>query len=322
LLGSKPRYDNATPRWSIWLLRFQMAVVYEYAGIAKLHDDWLRGVPMNIWLHRRIEQDFVSYETLGQVMAWGGAAFDLFVVPLLLLKKTRYVGFYWALAFHFTNSSVFGIASFPWMSLALTLLFFEPDWPRTQFRSIAKRPQRKRRRLRRMTTPGVALLSSYVLVQLVLPIRPALYPGDSRWTEEGHQFSWHMMLRAKDGSANFVTELPDGTRETVDPARWLSARQLEQMPTKPDLVHQLARFIADEYEREGKPRPKVFVDARAALNGREPQPLVDPTVDLAARPRNLAKADWIVPLIAERTPRDGSRAPNRKSEESFEGESD
>ena len=294
--GTKPDWDNRAPRWSLWLLRFQMGVVYAYAGIAKLHDDWLSGHAMAIWLPHRIQQDIVSYETLGKLMSWGGAAFDLGIVPLLLWKRTRIIGFYSALAFHFTNANVFGIASFPWMSLALTLLFFDPDWPREQFKSMATRPAKKRRKLRRMTAPGVALLTSYVVVQLLLPVRPALYPGDSNWTEEGHQFSWHMMLRTKEGSATFLAHLPDGSRETVDSRRWLTERQADRMATKPDLLHQFARFIADEYERQGKGRPKVFVDARVSLNGRPPQPIIHRAVDLAAQPRSLARASWIVPL--------------------------
>ena len=39
-------------------------------------------------------------------------------------------------------------------------------------------------------------------------------------------------------------------------------------------------------------RARTFV----SLNGRRPQPLVDPDVDLAAQPRDLSHASWIVPL--------------------------
>jgi hypothetical protein len=34
------------PGWTVWLLRFQLAVVFFYGGIAKLNMDWLRGQPM------------------------------------------------------------------------------------------------------------------------------------------------------------------------------------------------------------------------------------------------------------------------------------
>jgi hypothetical protein len=124
-----------------------------------------------------------------------------------------------------------------------------------------------------------------------------LYPGNSKWTEEGHQFSWHMMLRTKDGQAKLVLHWPDGSQEEVDPRRWLTERQVQRMQTKADLIHQFARFVADEYERQGKPRPAVHVVNQISLNGRPPQALVDPDVDLAAQPRNLRSASFIVPLV-------------------------
>jgi hypothetical protein len=35
----------------VWLLRFQVGVVYAFAGLAKLHGDWLlRGLPLGLWL--------------------------------------------------------------------------------------------------------------------------------------------------------------------------------------------------------------------------------------------------------------------------------
>ena len=47
-LGTKPRAQGRAPAWSLWLLRFQMGVVYSYAGLAKLNPDWLQGCPLNL----------------------------------------------------------------------------------------------------------------------------------------------------------------------------------------------------------------------------------------------------------------------------------
>ena len=35
-------------------------------------------------------------------------------------------------------------------------------------------------------------------------MRHWLYPGQVNWTEEGHNFSWHMKLRIKTGQTVFV----------------------------------------------------------------------------------------------------------------------
>ena len=51
LLGPK-RADQRIPAWSVWILRFQLLVLYGFAGIAKLNGDWLRGEPLRGWLCR------------------------------------------------------------------------------------------------------------------------------------------------------------------------------------------------------------------------------------------------------------------------------
>lgn len=294
-LGTRPRAAGRTTTWSIWLLRFQMGVVYTYAGLAKLNPDWLQGCPLNIWLPDRLGRDHVLwFEALPLLMSWGGAAFDLLITPLLLHERTRKFAFVWATSFHVTNAMIFGIASFPWMSLSLTLLFFEPDWPRRQWPSLQGVPKRPRNP-RKLGKLGLASLLGYGLFQLLLPMRPWFYPGNASWTEEGHEFSWHMMLRAKSGQLSITKVDGRGQRLRVDPLQYVTKRQLSRIEGKPDLIHQLALFIADEHERQHGERPRVFANAEIAWNGRPAAPLIDPTVDLAAEPRSLAPARWVMP---------------------------
>jgi hypothetical protein len=42
----RQKKGSFVPGWTVWLLRFQLAVVFFYGGIAKLNMDWLRGQPM------------------------------------------------------------------------------------------------------------------------------------------------------------------------------------------------------------------------------------------------------------------------------------
>jgi hypothetical protein len=52
---------------------------------------------------------------------------------------------------------------------------------------------------------------------------------------------------------------------------------------------------------------EVRAQAMTSLNGRERQLLVDPTADLAAQPRRLTPAPWILPLYQPlRTARSGA----------------
>jgi vitamin K-dependent gamma-carboxylase len=47
---------STLPAWCTWLLRFQVAVVYVFAGLAKLTSDWLvEAQPLHIWLSARTD---------------------------------------------------------------------------------------------------------------------------------------------------------------------------------------------------------------------------------------------------------------------------
>ena len=66
----------------------------------------------------------------------------------------------------------------------------------------------------------------------------------------------------------------------VNPKRYLSWRQLGEMSCQPIMVVQMARHIAQEFARERKLDVAVYADVEASLNGRAPQVLIDPEVDL------------------------------------------
>ena len=143
----------------------------------------------------------------------------------------------------------------------------------------------------------VTFILLYATMQLALPLRHGLYPGDVNWTEEGDLFSWRMKLRDKQGwSRFFVTHPPSRRTWMADPALHLNPVQATRMSGQPDLVLQYAHFLAGEAKRRGYDRVEVRARVVTSLNARKPQLLVDPRVDLAAQPRTLAPVSWIQPL--------------------------
>ena len=88
------------------------------------------------------------------------------------------------------------------------------------------------------------------------------------------------------------------TAETweISPAMHLSPRQFRKMQTRPYMVVQYAHYLAHTFTVDGQPPPLVWVDLQVALNGRSPQPLIDPTVNLAEITPSLQPAPWILPL--------------------------
>jgi len=296
---STSRKSRSIPLWALWLLRFQVSCVYIFAAIAKLNDGWVSGAAWGIMLQSRRGVPLVdllsAWDVERFVLGWGGLLFDLLVVPGLLWSRTRGIAFSLAVLFHFLNSQLFHIGIFPWMMLAATTLFFHPAWPRELLTFVSGRPGRTLRSPHSNTPMRISAftaLAVYVVLQTAIPLRHYLYPGDVAWTEEGHRFSWRMMLRAKRGAATFRIVSSSDT-VIVKPLEYLRPWQLEVMTTRPDMILQFAHFLVRDAEKQGKGHPRVYVDVQVALNGGRPHALIDPRVDLGSQPRNLWAASWI-----------------------------
>ena len=144
----------------------------------------------------------------------------------------------------------------------------------------------------------MGFVSLYLAMQVLVPLRHWLYPGNVSWTEEGHRFSWHMKLRDKEAHLTMrVTEPRTGTTWPVDFSRDLTPKQIDEMSTRPDMIWQYARFLRSKLEAEGVAHPIVTADAQVSLNGRPYAPMIDPNVNLATTHYSLfSHATWITPL--------------------------
>lgn len=297
---------TTTPVWTLWTLRLQLGVAYFYAGIAKINGDWLRGVPLDRWLeHGDLGRlGLLQSHWVAVFFSWAGLALDLLIVPALLWRRTRLAAFGLITLFHLMNSQLFSIGIFPWFMIGATTVFLSPSWPRQVWTALRRRdlavpelPRQGTARLSLAQRWGFALLALYAVIQLLAPLRHLAYPGNVAWTEEGHRFSWRMKLRDKRGRSELtVVEQATGEVRRVDPKRYLTSRQAGKMSVRPDMVLQFAHHLAKHYEgRLGNP-VRVYGQVEASLNYRPLQLLIDPDVDLASQPRDLAPASWILPL--------------------------
>nr|WP_255651212.1 HTTM domain-containing protein [Cesiribacter sp. SM1] len=304
----KPRLEQSSvPAWTLWILLFQISVVYIFAGLAKLNPDWFRGTPLNIWLparsHYFIIGPLLAQPWLPYVMSWGGAAFDLLVVPLMLWRFTRRWTFFIALTFHFTNVCIFGIGTFPWYSMAMTALFFPPHsfrkLPLLRKKLPAYVPLNFNKLLQPAAKKAIAVfLALYMLVQIAVPLRQYTYAGNSSWTEAGHNFSWHMMLRSKRGGSIYyrVVDPASGEEWQVDPRNYITPHQYRSMTGKPDMILELAHHIRDKYARDGYEGVEVYAHCSVEFNGRPNLLLTDTTVNLSQESRRLGPYSWVLPF--------------------------
>jgi vitamin K-dependent gamma-carboxylase len=148
--------------------------------------------------------------------------------------------------------------------------------------------------------PALAwFLAIWVAVQLLLPLRHWLYPGNHNWTDEGHRFAWNLLVRQKRIVATFIVTDP-ATDETwtVSPSGFLNPFQVGRVTTYPDIALQFAHHVERYYrEQRGLGDLEVRVRTFGWLNTREPQELIRPNVDLTKVDRPyISPADWIAPL--------------------------
>ena len=313
------------PAWTLWLLRLQLGIAYFYAGIAKINGDWLRGEPLRAWLATSTDFPLIGgwfrEEWMVYGMAYGGLLLDLLIVPFLMWKRTYVYACLAGLLFHLMNAQLFSIGIFPWFMIAATLVLYYPyRWPNPAklwrqgvARASAGAGESNGFQFITLTAIGV-----YMAIQLAMPFRHFLYPGNVSWTEEGHNFSWHMKLRDKASGVRFSVKDPQsGEQWKEDPLDYLTRRQYGKMSTRPDMILQFAYFLAQDYKKRGHDRVEVYAEAKASLNGREYQWLVDPKANLAAQPRSLGASVWIVPLTTplKNANKTGNRAQEGQQEE-------
>ena len=310
--------SQVAPSWALWILRFQIGIVYFYGGIAKLNMDWLQGEPMRMWLASRINTPLIgslfTHEWFVYFFSYSGLFIDLLAVPLLLYKKTRVAMFGVLVLFHLVNALLFSIGIFPWFMIAATTIFFAPEWPKKILGFVGVICQRvdistpEALKLTKGQIVKIAVLAVFVVIQFLIPLRHHLYPGNVSWTEEGHNFSWHMKLRDKSADAYFtVIDMDTSEVWTIDNQEFLASWQEGDMEGRPDMILQFAHFLKKIWNERGYANVAVRANVRASLNGRFRQDLIDSSVDLAAEQRSLLPKTWIVPLKEKLHPFTGDK---------------
>ncbi len=307
LVGRVREPRDAVPRWQLLVFQWHIWIVYFYGGLAKLNPDWLAGFPMKIWLPQRAYYawvgPFLATDAAAYLMSYLGIAFDILVGFALFSRRWRW----WALlpiaVFNLSNHFLWTIGAFPWFMLAATGLFFDPDWPQRLWSRVtgqstvpAAAPSGH------STHPSAVLITSltlYFAVQLLLPFRHLLYPGDPAWHGQGSLFAWRMMLHDRFDAVRIRVAVPGkGTIGYIELSEYVLPRQFQKMGWQPKTFHRLALFLAEEMSRNaGIEDASIYVQALKSVNGRPYQPLIDPNVDLAHEPYPLLTMPrYILPL--------------------------
>lgn len=302
----KPLHE--VPAWCIRILQGQLFLVYFLAGIAKINSDWLlEAMPLKIWLPAKGDMPLIGpllyWPETAYVFSWAGMVFDVCIGFFFFWRPSRPWAYLAAAVFHLATSMLFQIGMFPYIMMVATLIFFSAEW---HLRWMCKVSgvlanfgfKSQTRALGTYRTPTALkwLIGVYITVQLILPFRYLLYPGNLFWTEEGYRFSWRVMLMEKNAMAYFtIQDSKTGKLAEVMNCDYLTRQQEKMMSTQPDMMLQYAHFLAEEYEKKGFVKPQVKVESFAVLNGKGSRRFVSDTVDLNTMKEGFASKKWICP---------------------------
>jgi len=310
---NKKLASETIPKWSLDSIRLFVCMVYFFAGLAKVNSDWLlHAQPLRIWLPAKNDLPIIgsifNYEWVAYAFSWMGCLYDLSIPFLLLNTRTRVIGYSGVVTFHLLTAILFPIGMFPYIMMATALIFFSPEfhqrilstmcgWIKAGDRLIhPSHPSEEFMPPRLASGFMPVLVGLFLLIQIAMPFRYALYPGELFWTEEGYRFSWRVMLMEKAGYAQFIVKDADGHQVVVDNREFLTPLQEKMMSTQPDMILQYAHILRDHYAAAGFRSPEVYVDSYVALNGRLGKPLVNSLTDLSKEEESFKHKPWILPF--------------------------
>lgn len=282
-----------------WIVIFQLFIVYTYASVAKLYGDWLDFRILKILMLSKADYyiigELLQQPWIHKIMGIFGILFDLLIVPALLWKPTRKIAFFFSVFFHLFNSIVFQIGIFPYLSLAFTVFFFEPETLQNIFFKKKTFYTEKQLSIPSNKKFIYGIVAVYFIIQLLLPIRHHFIKDNVLWTEEGHRMSWRMMLRSRRGAITFEVvnkTTQESTRIKLED--YLSKKQGNRIAAYPDFIWQFTQHLKKEYAKKGEDISVFALNSKVSINGKPYRAFIDPKVDLASETWNhFRHHEWI-----------------------------
>ena len=293
------------PRWHLWTARAQLGVMYFFAGVVKVSEEWLSGDVFLVNIEEASNFDalipFASSPPFLMFSAIGGMLFDLLIAPLLWWRRTRLLGVVALIAFHGINTLTLDLGLLPLILLAITLATFtsperaasilekhEPAPPADAAPSTPRHPN--------LT---LALLSLGLTFHLVFPMRYLAYPGDPHWHGHGRDGAWWLRSFSLKSSAKFYASGvgPDGapiTRQKIDVLSYIHSHQ-SFFVHHPYTLVAFTHVVADDLRDQGWSEVSIHADITTRLNLRETTRFVPGDVDLSRVPLARDMTDLLLP---------------------------
>ncbi len=127
LINRRARRDQVD-YWELYLLRFQICVVFFFGALAKMNADWLvyaAPLYLNLVKHLSLLGYPFQEKWIAVVLSWGGMISDLGLGLLLVINRWQKLTFFWLCLFNGLNIFLFGtgIKTFPYLMVSSYILF-------------------------------------------------------------------------------------------------------------------------------------------------------------------------------------------------------
>lgn len=272
--------------FELLVLRVMMVIPYFYGGISKLiNPEWTSGKTVSFILEQKFgDQAFT--EPLSAFMTYGGMTFDLIIPILFFIPRLRIVALILALGFNVTNFFLFTIDVFPFVMLAGTLLFVNPGFTQDKNTLIEG------------SAPilSKAILSIFLIFQLLFPLRHLVIPGNVFLTGEGYMAGWNMIdsLTRTDLDMTVVDQ-EKNLQYSVEALDYLTKRQASTVGRFPEFLPQVADHIAAKASVWNIKSAAVMVKVNVSRNGEPPVMVVDDKMNLVGQQSDfLSHSSWII----------------------------
>ena len=309
---------KTVPKWTIDSLKLMLGIVYFYAGITKINSDWLlNAMPLKLWLKSKYDLPFIGHTLMQQewfhfFMSWGGMFYDISIPFLLLFRKTRSIAFVLVVAFHITTRVLFPIGMFPYIMILSTIIFFDSNvhYKIIHFTiKILEFFKMKTDNLKlsfsqvnhyKVWNTSLLIIVVFMTIQIIIPLRSLLYPGELFWNEQGYRFSWRVMLMEKKGNSVFkIVNSKTNSFFYVNNDDFLTPVQQKQMSFQADMILEYGHYLGNHFKSQGHQNVAVFVESYVSLNGRLSQQFIDPSANLMELKDSFKHKFWIKPLNDE-----------------------
>lgn len=308
LAKNKPDQENPVRYWHLAILKVQLALVYFFGGIAKLNSDWLVAKQPTLTILKQKAATFGSFLTsdvMTYFVTYGGLLFDLSIGFLLFIPRFRKIGIVAAIFFNVINAWLFDdINIFPYMMIMALILFMEPQ----KVASYVNTKLFNKRTYSASKSAPIAInrvilvgLSIYFFIQLALPLRHFLFPGNTEWTGHGQRFAWRMKIqyRKVDTLEFKVWDIKKKIIYPIDFRSYgMNQDQITALSYYPKTAVQFAQFLkTHSLTNKGMDTVQIRSRLKVSLNGRPSQLMFDNKVDVASlKVRPFDSNNWVTPL--------------------------